>query len=789
MTSQNTTQTITASEMESRYQKAQSLLQGVLSKSVAFNTTLYPIWIGDSDCFWYERESKEGKEYRLVDATNASNQVAFDHRALSIALADADGKEVQEVDVENLPITDVDMTIDLDKRVIISLEFTAFDKRWEFDIATVSCTAKKLFSKNWSISPDGKLGAFVREFNLWMCELDSGKETQLTHDGEEFFQYGIAASAWGFTMVSKTQACWSSDSQRIFTTQRDTRNVKELPVVQHVPLDGSLRPTVENYKVAYPGDEHIETLRLVSLEVETGLLQAADYSQIPVTRNSWGFFDSKLGWWSTDNRRAYFVDMDRDYKTAKVVEFDTHTGNTKVLFEETSTTHINLMLNQDEYPALVPLAKSNELLWFSERSGWGHFYLYDLNTGELKNAVTQGDWLVRYVLDVNTDTREAFIQTAGRYEGRDPYYRDLCCVNLDTGKLTELVSSDHEIHAIAQTQMNTQTMWAWSDVSRSNGMSPTGNYAVFTQSRADEVPVSLLINRAGDTILELETADISGLPEGWQWPEPVKLLAADGKTGIYGLVFRPPNFSPEQSYPVVSHVFNTPEIPWVCKGSFTNGSMIFGWPYYDAAALAELGFVVVQIDGRGSVCRNKSFNDESYGWAESVSNLDDHVAGIQQLATRYPYMDVQRVGITTHATGGSGGIQGLLQHPDFYKVGVGVLANDSRLLSASMWGEKFESLFGPDNEQLYPEMMVEKLQGKLLLIHGMLDAVCPPAPIFRWVEALQKANKDFDLILFPCLGHASNGYLVRRAWDYLVRHLLREEPPKEFKLTTIFERV
>ena len=238
----------------------------------------------------------------------------------------ADGKEVQEVDVENLPITDVDMTIDLDKRVIISLEFTAFDKRWEFDIATVSCTAKKLFSKNWSISPDGKLGAFVREFNLWMCELDSGKETQLTHDGEEFFQYGIAASAWGFTMVSKTQACWSSDSQRIFTTQRDTRNVKELPVVQHVPLDGSLRPTVENYKVAYPGDEHIETLRLVSLEVETGLLQAADYSQIPVTRNSWGFFDSKLGWWSTDNRRAYFVDMDRDYKTAKVVEFDTHTG-------------------------------------------------------------------------------------------------------------------------------------------------------------------------------------------------------------------------------------------------------------------------------------------------------------------------------------------------------------------------------------------------------------------------------------------------------------------------------
>ncbi|MDB9952698.1 S9 family peptidase [Porticoccaceae bacterium] len=784
MTIQDATQNTTPSEMETRYQKAQSLAQGVCSKTVAYNTTLYPIWIGDSDCFWYERERKKGKEYRLVDANAESNHVAFDHAVFAAALAKA---VEQEVDANNLPITDVDMVIGSEEKSITSLEFTAFDKRWNFDTTSATCNDINLVSKDWSISPDGKHGAFVRDFNLWIHEFETGKETALTDDGEAFFQYGVAGSAWGFAMVPTVQACWSENSEKIFTVKRDTREVKELPVIQHVPLDGSLRPTVEGYRVAFPGDESIETLQLVCIDVKTGRLQVANHRQIPVTRSGWGFFDSKLGWWSTDNRRAYFVDMARDYKTVQVTEFDTDTGNTKVLFEETSATHINLMLNQDEYPALVPLPETNELLWFSERSGWGHLYLYDLNTGALKNSVTQGDWLVRYVLDTNSQRREAYIQTAGRVAGRDPYYRDLCSVNLDTGELTELVSSDHEINAIAQTQMNTQTMWAWADVSKANGMSPTGNYAVFTRSRADEIPESVLINRKGDTVLELERADISGLPDGWQWPEPVKLLADDGVTDIYGLVFRPSNFSPDQSYPVVSQVFNTPEIPWVSKGSFSNGAMIFGWPYLDAAAVAELGFIVVQIDGRGSVCRQKSFSDESYGWLESVSNLDDHVAGIKQLAARYPYMDIQRVGITTHNTGGSGGIQGLLQHPDFYKVGVSALPHDGRLIGGAMWGEKFEGLSGPDVNKLYPEMMVEKLQGKLLLINGMLDVTCPPATIFRWVDALQNANKDFDLILLPKLGHNFSGYLVRRTWDYLVQHLLGEEPPKEFKLTTFMD--
>ena len=775
--------------IEIRYQNAQNLMQGILTKSIGFNTTLYPIWIGNSDCFWYERESKNGKEYRLVDATVVTNDVAFDHSRLAAALAEA---VKQEIDANNLPINNIDMRFDSPSsttKKIDTLHFTAFDKHWVFNTETETCQCKEEepLCEDWVISPDGKYVAFVKDFNLWVREISSGEERALTQDGEALFVYGVGGSAWGFPVETAVQARWSNDSKRIFTVQRDTRRVKDLPVIQHVPLDGSLRPVVEHYKVAYPGDEHIETQRLVCIEVETGRLQQANYRQIPVTRNSWGLFTAKLGWWSMDNRRAYFVDMERDYKTVRLVEFDTHTGGTKILFEETTHTQINLMPNADELPMLVPLPETGELLWFSERSDWGHLYLYDLDSGALKNTVTKGDWLVRDILHIDTHRREVFIQTAGRAADRDPYYRDVCRVHLDTGEMTPLISSDHDINAIIQSQLATLNMAVFRDIKKSSAVSPSGNFAVVTQSRADETPISFLVDRDGRNILELETADISGLPDGWQWPEPVKLLAADGKTDIYGLVFRPSDFSPDKSYPVISHVFNTPELPWVAKGSFTNNTIPFAWAYFDAAALSELGFVVVQIDGRGTAFRNKAFHDECYGRMESISNLDDHVAGIKQLAKRYPFMDLQRVGITSQVTGGPGGIQGLLQHPDFYTVGVNLIPHDSRLMSASMWGEKYEGVSGANADCLYPEEMVEKLQGKLLLIHGMLDAASPPAITFRLVEALQKANKDFDLVLLPNLGHGSNGYLLRRSWDYLVKHLLGTVAPKEFKLTTFLD--
>ena len=259
------------------------------------------------------------------------------------------------------------------------------------------------------------------------------------------------------------------------------------------------------------------------------------------------------------------------------------------------------------------------------------------------------------------------------------------------------------------------------------------------------------------------------------------MKAADGKTDIYGLVYRPSDFSPEQSYPVVSDVFSTPDFPWVPKGSFSN-NIVYGKGYMRAAALAELGFIVVQIDGRGASFRDKAFQDTSYGWIESASCLEDHIAGICQLAERYPFMDLTRVGINSLA-GGTGAVQALLQHPDFYRVGVARQIHDSRLMATSMWSDMFEGLAGPDASRAYPEAYADKLQGPLLITAGMLDGCTLPSTAFRVIGALQKANKSFDMLVLPNLGHDFTGYAKKRQWDYFVTHLLGEMPPEDFKLS------
>lgn len=791
--------------IEAKYQRAQTLMQGFWGRNIVPNSTVYPVWIEGSDCFWYERDintrknaPKPGeslmtwdKEYRLVNAKVATNTIAFDHNALATRLAAA---VEQDIDENQLPITDVEMQLDSSEQVA-EVRFTAFDKFWIFEpqAGTFTEAPDKVTSKDRLVSPDGKYLIFTRDYNLWLEDLTTGEERILTSDGEELFCYAVVGNGWGTETdpLSGVQARWSKDSKRVFTLQRDSRQVETLPVVEHVPQDGSVRPKLHSFRKAIKGDEHVPEYRLVSIEVMTGRIQAANYRQIPIVRNSWGFFASNLGWWGKDSRQAYFIDLERDYKTVRVVEFDTHSGATRILFEETSETHINLMLNADEFPTFIPLPETNEVVWFSERSGWAHLYLYDLNTGALKHPITVGEGLVTNVLSVDTVRREAFAQTMGRTPDRDPYYRDLVRVNIDTGELTTLASGNYDVAAQSALHLELRTftaMWAGRrDISSARAVSHSGEFVLLTRSRADSVPVSLLLDRNGQEILEIEIGDISvlnaALSDNWRWPEPVKLQAVDSKTDIYGLVYRPSDFSTEKSYPVINHVFNTPELTMVPKGSFTNDT-VFGLPYLDAAALAELGFIVVQIDGRGTPFRGKAFYDESYGWAASASNLDDHVAGIRQLAERYPYMDLNRVGIYCHM-GGPGAVQGLLHYPDFYKVGVVVMSlHDSRLQAAPMWADKFEGSADLSVDHQYPEAFVDNLQGKLLLIHGMLDITCPPAITFRMVEALQKANKDFDLLMLPNVGHTKNSYSIRRSWDYFVKHLQVAEPPKEFKLIT-----
>ena len=765
-------------DMQTRYERAEHLLKGMYTNEIARNDCIFPVWSNDSNAFVYSRDVPGGNEYRLVNVQNGTNEAAFDHAAFAKALKSASGASV---DALALPIKGV--VVELQSN---SIAFSAFGKNWIFETNEEIGREHKKRPAGWSISPDETYAVYEKDNNLWLEDLETQEKRQLTYDGEDAYVYGACGEAWGAKMAGvATQASWSPDSKKIVTVQRDQRQVKTLPIMHFVPADGCIRPKVDYRKVAYPGDPHVEEYRIVAINIDSGRVVDAEHGRVPTIRNCQGFFKANLGWWGRDSRRAYFVDVDRYYKSAKVFEFDTDTGVTRLLFEETSETQINLMLNSDMAPSIVPLPETDELIWFSERSGWGHLYLYDLNTGEVKTEITTGDWLVREIVRVIPQKREIILQTAGRESGRDPYYRDLVRVNFDTGELRTIIASDHDYFVSAPNDIQRDLAGCLSGglAAAANGAAPSGDHFVVTRVRVDEVSETFVIDRDGNITLELETGDVSALPEDWRWPEPVALKAADGKTDIYGLVYRPSDFSPDLAYPVVSHVFNTPELPWVPKGAFLNDGKM-GMAYLDAAALAELGFIVVQIDARGTPFRDKAFLDESYGWLESTGNIADHVAGLKQLAERFPYMDMDRVGITTQGAGSPGAIAGLLDFPEFYKVGVQSLLHDSRMFGATMWGDKYEGPDGPREGCKYPEDRVERLQGKLMLQHGLLDEACPAAATIRLVEALQNANKDFDLVLTPNLGHVISSYQTRRSWDFLVRHLKGVGPPREYKLTT-----
>ena len=794
--------------VERKYRRAESLMQGYIFQSIVANSTVFPVWIKDSHCFWYEREinankkagidggntKKWGREYRLVNAKRATNNLAFDHAILAEALAKTAGHQVDE---NHLPINNVDMQLDhLDQ--VLSLQFCAFDRPWIFDVCSglLKQRPEEINAKENILSPDKEFVIFTRGYNLWLRHIGSGDERPLTDDGEEHFCYAAEGNGWGFDLGGNVQARWSPDSKKIFTLQRDCRRVLTLPVVEHVPQDGTVRPKVQNIKIAMKGDEHVPEYRMVVIDIESGRLQPVNYPNVPITRNSHGYCDAGLGWWGGESRYAYFVDLARGYRRVRLVKVDTQTDEVEVLFEENSDTHINLMVNADEYPTIFPLFETNELIWFSERSGWAHLYLYDLTTGELKNPITTGEWVVRNILSFDHKRREVFLHAMGRTSGIDPYYRELVRVNIDTGVLTTIASGDIDHYTISNHKFDLETtivqFSSGRDIVAARGVSHDCDYVVTTRSRADSNPVSVLLDRNGEEIIVLEEGDMSAVyervSEDWQWPEPVKMIAADGQTDIYGLVFRPSDFSPEKSYPIIDYGFNVPDVPRVSKGSFSNG--VAGGRYYlEAAALAELGFIVVSIDGRGTSYRSKAFQDECYGWIESANNLDDHVAGIEQLSKRYPYLDVNRVGICSLG-GGAGAVQGLLHYPEFYKVGVNTALHDSRLMAAPMWSDKFEGVLDQSSDPSdarsrkfqYPEAYADRLMGKLLLVHGMLNICTAPAATFRVIEALHKANKDFDLILLPNLGHAYSTYPTRRAWDYFVTHLQGVKPPREFNL-------
>lgn len=765
------------------YQQAQKIIQGYLTGNLVLNDAVFSHWIIDKDgCesrfFWYLRQLKDGKEFRLVDVLSSSNDKAFDHGALALLL---EGIVGEYVDPGNLPITKVSM-----EASPLKISFLFKGRRWCYDPRCNECVEKKCTVKEerespqYILSPDELNTVFVRENNLWLRDVNSGSERPLTEDGKENCGYGIALKG----QDKRVQARWSPDSSWILTVQQNTESVGSLPVVSYVPQNGDSRPDVNQFKFSLSGDEFVESYRLFAIEVDTGFTHAVDYPPLPYVylgpETFDGFFSGDLGWWSSDGQNAFFIDICRASKRARLMKWNIASQAVSLIFEESSKGFIKLCEDTASSSLFLPLPETDELIWFSERSGWGHLYLYDLNAGVMKHEITLGDWIVRGVLHYDKNKRELLLQTGARNSDISPYYRDICKINIDSCELKALITGnyDHIVHSGRQGFSVVNRASFGIDSDDAFGVSPCGRYIVITYSRVDVPPVSVLIDREGNKICTLEVTDISGLPEGWEWPEPVKMTADDEKTNIYGVVFRPPKFSEENSYPVVDFCACARHVNLIPQGSFINSHFT---SYYEMAALSAIGFVVVAIAGRGTPLREKGFHEYSFGRQEGEDALIDHIAGLRQLALRYPYMDIGRVGITS-LEAPVNVLYGSFMYSDFYKVTVSHVFIDRRDVDSSQ--EMYSGIV--DRETLLktsgPESYIETFGGKVLLITGLLSGVA--GSTLRLVEALQSANKDFDMLCMPSMGTTMTSYTRRRGWDYLVEHLIGVSPPPEFKLIT-----
>lgn len=609
-----------------------------------------------------------------------------------------------------------------------------------------------------SVSPDGKSAAFIRNYNLWVRDVATGRETQLTTDGAKDFGYATDNAGW--VKSDRPVLIWSPDSRKIATFQQDERGVGEMYLVNTKVG----HPELQAWKYPLPGDSAIAMIQRVVINVDTPRVIRF---QMPPDAHRSTLCDHVVcrgtEWadvqWYPDGSHVAFVSTSRDHKHEVFRVADPATGSVRDVFREDVATQFesgNGMVNWRALPA------SNEVIWFSERDDWGQLYLYDLTTGQLKSKITSGEGNVAQLRRVDEKSRTVWFVGNAKERGRDPYFRHFYKIGLD-GKGLTLLTPENADHDIA--------------------LSATGQYFIDTYSTPEVPPVTVVRDLNGKIIVTLERGDITGLGAiRWKAPMPITVKARDGKTDLYGLMYVPTNLDRTKKYPIVNHIYPGPQTGSVGGRSFSPARG-------DAQALAELGFIVVEIDGMGTPWRSKSFHDAYFG-RMGDNTLPDQVAAMKELAGRYPWIDLNRAGIYGHSGGGFATADAMFRYPDFFKVGISEAGNHDQREYEDDWGERYQGLLvrttdGSDNYA--PEanqLLAKNLKGKLLLAHGTMDDNVPPYNTLLVVNELIKANKDFDLILLPNRAHGfgNEPYMVRRRWDYFVKNLLGAEPPKEYQI-------
>ncbi|HKR87713.1 MAG TPA: DPP IV N-terminal domain-containing protein [Phenylobacterium sp.] len=753
-----------------RYEFAQAAL---LAEHCVANGAVYPIWLDESR-FWYKRSGETGPEYCIVDAATGERRIAVTQAALALALA---AELKTSIDPGQLIVRNLEFDLESDQ-----LAFEAYGAAYCYSLADgVLRRAEKRSDMNWLASPDGSAALVLRDYNLWLRDLATGAERALTTDGVEFYAYGeppaARRSGRAFTQDAVPEALWSPDGRWIFTLQTDDRQVPELAVADYALGEG-VRPKIRANRTSLPGDAKVTEFRMLAIEVATGRQVEARYPRLNAVRMNSTPFAAGLAWWSADGRTAYFVDIERGERKAHVVAFDVASGAVRVAFSEESETYVEVSVIVYSAALITPLPETNELVWYSERTGRGHLYLYDLSTGALRNAITAGPWQIRDVLSVDPKRREIIFLAGGLSEDATPYLGKPCVASLDGGdvRILSAAPGEHRIWRPSEIGLTVRRLEGL-DPSRISGVSPTGDYFVETVSTVDSAPISFLRRRDGAEIAVLETA-LADLPAGWSAPEPVRCTAADGATEIYGLLFKPLGYEEGRRYPVIDLIYGGPQVSHVPRGHFADGDLVSSLTYLDAIHLSALGAFVLVLDGRGTAQREQAFRTASYGAAHLASNLEDHVAALRQLAEHRPQMDLDRVGITGFSGGGYMTAHAALRFGEVFKVAVAGCGNYDQALFWHSWGERYHGAFDPAHYAAQAaKTYAAGLTGKLMFVHGLLDEGCHPAALFQLVQALIEADKDADLVILPRGGHDWTGYGLRRRWEYLATHLV-EAPPK-----------
>lgn len=715
------------------YNRAYSLRQKFSGYQV-YHSDVNPHWVTGTSSFWYLQRTPQGNEYLLVDADRQIRRPLFVRDSLAVQLQQSLGRRV---DARNLPLDKGNLEASLDV-----FRFVCDGYNWRYEIAANRLTREGKVpprrkgrhwmetddEKGWGpvTSPDGKYEAYIKNDNIFVRDKASGRERQLSQDGTLSNYYSSYIQ-------------WSPDSRKVLSCRIRPVQKRYVYYVESSPRD-QLQPKLHQQEYAKPGDE---------LPFKVPCIFHVEIGQRCIPETSLFAHQYSLSYlrWDADSKSVTFEYNERGHKTYRVLELSAEDGKVRTLIEEKEEKYVNYPLIYRNY-----LQDGKHILWTSERDNYNHLYLYDRTTGRPVRQITKGRWYVRGVQHVDEQNQWIYFSANGMNPKEDPYLIHYYRIGFDGKGLVEL-TPDEGMHQA----------WFSSDY----------RYLVDVYSKVDTPPVAVLRDaRTGRQVMPLEQADISRLEaNGWRAPEVFSAKGRDGKTDIWGVIYRPTNFDPSRKYPVVEYIYSGPGGQHVPK-SFSS----YNWWM---TSLAELGFIVVQVDGMSTSFRSKDFEEVCYKNLKDAG-LPDHMAWLQEAARRYPYIDLERVGIFGSSAGGQEAMSAVLFHPEFYKAAYSACGCHDNRMDKIWWNELWMGY--PVDSSYIESSNVEqahRLERPLMLVVGEMDDNVDPASTMQVVNALIRANKDFELVVVPGAGHTmGDNFGEHKRYDFFVRHLMGVEPPK-----------